>query len=252
MLSLMNRLIAVTKPVFHRTKVTPRLVVCWSLILNLSLVLLVNWVYVFGIEPIRCAYQEHHLLTLVGTWFILFFLCIFLAASIYLIVSSPSPAAAKKQLDNKLAIAVLNNNSPAVDDGDKIFNNSQPIVIQEVKDALALIELKESARKFVTSLLPLFLLPLVAMITSLPACVCLELFPSAADGESSNNTCTFPILVASYDDKLFSLQALISPLMTIWKDTEIHAPLIDWLEKYVSFYSTIIQLHLNPCLIRTM
>ena len=191
------------------------MVVCWSLILNLSLVLLVNWVYVFGIEPIRCAYQEHRLLTLVGTGCILFFLCIFLAPSIYSIVSLPSPSAAKKQLVNELVIAVFNNNSPAVDDSDIIINNSPPIPIQEVTDALTLIELKESTRKFVTSLLTPFLLPLVAMITSLPACVCLELFPSATDGESSNNTCHFLILVASYDDKLFSPQALISPLMTI-------------------------------------
>ena len=163
-------------------------------------------------------------------------LCIFLAASIYLIVSSPSLAAAKNQLDNKLAIAVLNNNSTAVDDCDIIINNSPPISIQEVKDALTLIELKESDRKFFTSLLPLFLLPLVAMLTSLPACVCLELPPLLL-------TAKVVIILAIYQcwwllttTNSFHSKLSFHPLMTIWKDTEIHAPLIDWLEKYLSFF----------------
>ena len=71
-LSVVNQLLTITKPQWHSTNVTPRRVVFWSLILNSFLIVLLDRVYVFGVEQVRCAYQKHHILALGITYYTLF------------------------------------------------------------------------------------------------------------------------------------------------------------------------------------
>ena len=47
-------------------------------VLNLLLALVVNWIYVTGLAPLRCAYQKVQLVTLAALLFILFFSCVVL------------------------------------------------------------------------------------------------------------------------------------------------------------------------------
>ena len=81
-LTLVDRTVAITKPQFYKENVTP-IVDISSLLLNFTLVFLLDFVYIFGVEPLRCAYQTPHLLTLIITWFTLFSSCVALASLIY-------------------------------------------------------------------------------------------------------------------------------------------------------------------------
>ena len=52
--------------------------------LNLSLALAVNWLYVVGGAPLRCAYQKTHVATLAATLFLLYFPCVILTVFVHL------------------------------------------------------------------------------------------------------------------------------------------------------------------------
>ena len=82
-LTLVDRTVAINKPQFYKENVTPIVVIVSSLLLNFTLVFLLDFVYIFGVEPLRCAYQTPHLLTLIITWFTLFSSCVALASLIY-------------------------------------------------------------------------------------------------------------------------------------------------------------------------
>ena len=59
-IALIDQWISNSKPKFHREKFTSRLVLASSLAVNFFVILLLNFVYVFGVAEIHCAYNEHH------------------------------------------------------------------------------------------------------------------------------------------------------------------------------------------------
>jgi len=186
-LSLANQLVTITKPQWHRDNVTPRLVVAGSLILYFLLSLFINWVYVFGVEPVRCAFQAFHVGTIAVTWFVLFISSAIIAIFIYL--------------------------------------KTKPVSSEQDHDDAVSIDEKKWARKFMFSLIPIFLLPLVPTLTSLPCLVCLQFYPP------DSVQCRFLFLVATYDNKISSLNAIISPLLIVWRDPELHSPFLNWLNR---------------------
>ena len=82
------------------------------------------------------------------------------------------------------------------------------------------------ARKFMFSVIPIFLLPLVPTLTSLPCTVCVQFYPAESE------QCRALVLVASYDNKIISLTAIISPQLVIQRDPELRAPFINWINNY--------------------
>ena len=186
----MELLVTITKPQWHRENITPRLVVIGSLILYLMLSLFVNWVYVFGVEPVRCAFQTFHVGTVTVTWFVLFISSAIIAIFIYL---KTKPVSSEQDHDHDDAVS---------------------------------IDEKKWARKFMFSLIPIFLLPLVPALTSLPNLICLQFFPP------DSAQCRFLFLVATYDNKISSLNAIISPLLIVWRDSELHSPFLNWLNRF--------------------
>ena len=188
LLSLIKRSVAIAYPVWHHKHITPKVVVIWSLILNLLLAVALDWVYVFDVAPIRCAYQKDHIRTLIATWVTLFISCPILIALIRYKTRPPNPTAA----------ALL--------------------VQAATQEDLQLIAEKESAYNFATGLIPLLFIPLVVVITSLPAIVCLQFF------HPDDATCAALVSWTFYQDKLISLNALVSPLLIIRKNAEFHSP----------------------------
>ena len=75
LLTLIDRHVAITRPLLHRDKVTVRGVIFWLIILNIALALAVNWVHIGG-APLRCEIQLQHSTTLALTLLILFVCCI--------------------------------------------------------------------------------------------------------------------------------------------------------------------------------
>jgi len=82
-LSLLCRCIAIDKPLWHRANVSPRFVVVGSLIVNLVLVLALNWAYIGGVVPLRCAFSKHFTKGGTGLGVILFTLCVVFIIVVY-------------------------------------------------------------------------------------------------------------------------------------------------------------------------
>ena len=183
LLALIEQFVAISKPKLYNEKVTPLLVAVLSALINFLFILFIDWVYVFGVEPIRCAYNKKHFLTLVITWFLRLFSCAALAISIYA--------------------------------------KTKPLPVDELTDlteeALDLQKKMKSARQTVTGFIPILILIFLTKFISLSAYFC-SLFYSV-----NHSTCSTLILISAYDDKLFSLSSLISPLIINYKDPELHS-----------------------------
>lgn len=77
--------------------------------LNLTLTLAVNWLYVVGGVPLRCAYQKTHIVTLAATLFLLYFPCLILAVLVHL-----------KQSRNQSAVTNSNRHQATTNNGGSV------------------------------------------------------------------------------------------------------------------------------------
>ena len=60
LLSLIDRYVAITHPIWHRNKMSIRFVILWQILLILLLVLAVKWVYIGQFIPLNCEVQFVH------------------------------------------------------------------------------------------------------------------------------------------------------------------------------------------------
>jgi len=74
-LSVIECFVAITFPLWHRVYVTPRLIVYGLIGLNLAMVLTVEWPFITGFLPVRCALQANHGLIINGISSVFFLLC---------------------------------------------------------------------------------------------------------------------------------------------------------------------------------
>ena len=206
-LALVDQFFAITKPKLYRQKVTPLIMAVWSVILNFLLILLLDFVYIFEVDEIHCAFNAIHAMTLLITWFLLFISSAILTTLIYYKTRPVLPMTLNFNPTN---------NSPVADNQKTIPDS---LLIEAVGEALHLMNEMEFGRQLITSLIPIFILPFLLVVLSVPAFVCVQFYPP------NDATCSGIVLLVSYDYKLFSLNALISPLITICKDVTFHWPL---------------------------
>lgn len=248
LLLVIDRFVCITHLRWHRKKVTRRFVAIWSLVLNVMFVMILDCVYILGLIPLRCAHQKSHVITLVVTWSILVITCTILIALIFaktrLVDHSPTvlqtahSSSIKKKPSSMKPLHDPMNNSPAYfshQHSDCIIRSTtaseQQIqtadsTLEMVEEALALIDEKKRARKFVSSLNLVLILPVVLVMTSIPSLVCIQFY------HPDEEQCRPFVLLAFIDDKIVSLNALISPLIVICKDPQIRTPLLHWLKRY--------------------
>lgn len=180
LLALIDCWLEMTKPKFYAENVL-------SSILNAMLIFLLDWVYIFGVEPVRCAFQSSHHFTAATTWFLLLFSCIGFAISIY----------------------VKTKSDVSVDD-----------LTEE--EALDMKMKMKSARQFLYSLISFLILPVLTLIVaSLPAFICMQFYPPDSD------TCSTLTLIATYDNKIMSLNSTISPLIGMCTDPQLYSPIVE-------------------------
>ena len=147
LLALIDQLLAITKPQFYRQKITSRLVIVSSLLINFIFILLLDWVFIFGGEPVRCAYQTNHALTVWCVWCGLFFSCIVLAALIYLKAQTEPRAVTNASPSKKTPTASLihRNNSLVVFAEQKEMQLD--LLIRAVGESLTLFKEKVNIKK---------------------------------------------------------------------------------------------------------
>ena len=210
LLSIIHRLLA-TKPLLYRQLFTPSVVFVSSAICNLMLLLLLNWVYVFGVSQVRCAYQIYHAMTLLISGLVLLFLCCVSLIWLY-IKTKPNPSTVSFNNDP------MNHNSPVATTHQKEPQTDS--LIEAVGEALAVVIEKELTHQYIPSLVLILILPFITGLMGSSAFVCLQFFSSDSSG-----TCRAIQWLATYDNKLSSINAIISPLITIWRNPAHHNPI---------------------------
>ena len=93
-------------------------------------------------------------------------------------------------------------------------------------------EMDSTARESVVNLIPIFSINLPMLINTSSALICQNLYPGGG-----NATCGILFLIATYDNKVSSILALISPLTTVKLDQQFHRPSA---KRLYNFLSTII------------
>lgn len=200
LLSLIDRCVAITEPIYHRQNVTGLFVIFSSFILNLLLAFILNWFYIIGMAPLECEIQLNHSLTALAILILLFTLCVIFLVIDYVITLDRLP----------------HTSGPGVIQIVVDANNSSPMGVHVNLSTAQRLEL-EATKSFLLSVIPLLLLPLPIVIISLSTLACMYFNPVG-------DTCAVLVLVANYDNKLISLHALIHPIVLMFKDSELINP----------------------------
>ncbi len=83
LLALIDRYVAIKKPMWHRKKVTVCRVGCCLLLGSASVTFVLKFLYIFGLAPLRCEIRQIHNRVLGWIRMILFILCIIINIIVY-------------------------------------------------------------------------------------------------------------------------------------------------------------------------
>ena len=200
LLSLIDRYILTIYPDWHRSKVSSTLfiiVVAGAIaLINLLVALALNWVYISHLAPIRCALHVNHVaFARIFVSFIIVTFLLFFALFSVKISNLLKPATGGATDLNSPVPASLQ--APAISITGEHDNNQ--------------IQLLKSTRKFLSSLVPLLLIPFLVIVVSLTSITCLNFYPN-------DDTCRLLVFVSTYDNKLLSFQAFLYPFITWYND----------------------------------
>ena len=95
LLALIDRYVAVTRSIWHRTKFSRSHCIIWLSLLNLLLAMAVKWLYISGIVSVDCAIHIAHGLTILVTILVLFVLCTGFPIAVFVITWRQLPRAAR-------------------------------------------------------------------------------------------------------------------------------------------------------------
>ena len=94
-LAVLDRLVAVTRSIWHRTKLTIYQCIGWLSFLNCLLGVAVKWSFISNVLPVECAFQFIHGLTISITIFVMFTLCTGFFIALFIITWRQLPRAAR-------------------------------------------------------------------------------------------------------------------------------------------------------------
>ena len=95
LVSLIERYVAVTRSVWHRTKFNIQYCIAWLLIMGLLLAMIMKWSFISQKVTIECSFHFLHVLTVVVTILILFVLCTVFLVVVFVITWRQLPRAAR-------------------------------------------------------------------------------------------------------------------------------------------------------------
>lgn len=184
-LSLIEAFILIVSPLWHEKHVRRCVVIFWVIELNLALALIINWQFIGGWSPLRCAIQVDHA-EFVRTVIIILFTCcvIFCAIDSVLMWRLNKP----RRSGTDAAEAVSSEKEPSINSppaaavalvidpteaaGAGVGVGASPITLQNRSDL-------EAAKSFLIAVVPLFTLslPFLLIVALMPADSTLWLMP---------------------------------------------------------------------------
>ena len=220
LLSLIDCFVAITFPLWHRQKVTPRPVIFWLIVLNVTLMLTMKWMYVGRVIPIRCAIQIVNVATVRLILFILFIFCtIFLCLDYVLtwrkLPRSSIPVPAPR---NRIS-AVVPSELEAIEMDDLIGPSSSTNIrpsathhqdAMTVHTSIRLVRRMESkaTQTFFVDFIPLFLLPL-------PGLLFFFFYFTMCPSLYGKEVCNDLVWLIPYVGGLMSVHAVVNPILSL-------------------------------------
>ena len=234
LLSLVDRYVAMARPVWHHSNVTVPFVSFWLVVLNASLALAVNWVYVTGAAELRCQIEMSQAKTLDATLLVLCVSCIVFTVVDYVETRTLLPIAPHRQSScNSATIAVPTLSSSVLHrDGDGAmahhFNPPPPVVNEPTAaapEATATMGVHmnvgtlqrmetEATRTLMAGIIALVLLPCPLLIFTFTHLICMLLHPQG-------DQCDDIIWLAPYFKELVTLHALIHPIVVVLRNKDL-------------------------------
>ena len=234
LLSLMDRYVAISYPLWHRNKVSVNSVIFWLLLLNLALTVGVKWIYVGQHVPLRCEIQVRHIVTVHTVQCVLFVACIGFHITDYVktcqllprpsggTVSVPSlprisrrraaaAAAAMQQEEEVIEMNVIYSAVNVRQEPPPLPPPPERLSVHIRSGAVAQLEM-EATRTFLFGVIPLLILPLPWLVLIITHSICLVFY-----GEACNDF----IWLAGYFKAWITLHAVINPLMNICRNKEL-------------------------------
>ena len=239
LLSLVDRYVAMARPVWHHNNVTVPFVSFWLVVLNASLALAVNWVYVTGAAELQCQIEMSQAKTLDATLLVLCVSCIVFTVVDYvetrtlLPVADDSSRNSSRRVSSRrssgLSVPTLSNRvATAEREGDEDvelseLNNPPPpqqpaqtttrMSVHMASASINRLE-KEATRTFIAAVVGLLLLPCPLLIFTFTHLICMLLHPQG-------DQCDDIIWLAPYFKELVTLHALIHPIVVVLRNKDL-------------------------------
>ena len=214
-MAVIDRYVAVTRSVWHRTKLTINQCIIWLSFLNVLLAMATKWTFISQLMPVQCALQYLHGLTLVVAILIHFVICTVFLVAVFVITWRQLP---------RSAILVVPH-SPA--------RQSTALVVEQVEDQITTkIDKKSSSntisvhtssahlrrmelqvtKHFLITIIPLFVIVIPFLLLTLASLVC-HYFNLQVDLVATRNF--------YYISLLPTIHVVIYPLANLFLNCEI-------------------------------
>lgn len=209
LLSLIDCFVAITFPLWHRQKVTPRRVIFWLIALNSTLMMIMKWMFIGRVIPIRCAVQIIHAATVRLIVFILFILCTIFLCLDYALTWHKLPRTSiqvRQHVQSELEAIEMND----------LIEPSEAAAVQvtsrmTVHTSIASVRRMElkATQTFFCDFIPLFLLPLPGLLFFF---FYLTICPSFYD---KVEVCDDLVWLIPYVGGLMSAHAVVNPILSL-------------------------------------
>ena len=227
LLSLIDRFVAMVKPMWHHQNVTVPLVIFWIVVLNAALALALNWVYISGMAELKCQIQTSHATTADSVLLVLCVSCIIFTIVDYVETRTLLPSTPSRQSSRSSTITVppSTNRSGSIEMANvNPFAPPPPVAAGEsstmgVHMNIATLQRMETeaTKTLMAGITALILLPCPLLVFTFSHLICMFLYP---EGNQCNNI----IWLAPYFKELVTLHALVHPIIIVLRNKQFMSP----------------------------
>ena len=235
LLSLINRYVAMARPMWHHQKVTVPFVVFWLVVFNVTLALAINWVFISGAAELRCEINRTHTNTLDGTLLVLCISCITLKIVDYVKTRKSLPRSNHRSASSIVVRAIPRSNGGGGQQIEMIHivapqqqhqlptnshrNNEERLNIHMGSAALSRME-NEATRTCVFGVLRLLLLPCPLLAFTFSHLICTQLLYPGDESGNEQQQCQNILKWAPYFKELITFHALVHPSVFLLRSND--------------------------------
>ena len=215
LLSLIDRYLAISQPLWHRGKVTVSWVIFCQLFLTILFALIMKWIYVGGVAQVRCEIPVVAMVTFQVTILVLFISCVIVRIVVYSktkrFIPRRSVSSSSSSRVSSSKSARINNRQQQHVELIEMNRATDGLTVHVNDDSVAQLEL-EATRAFIANVTVLLLLPCPLLIFSFSYLICIPIY--------GTEQCDNIIWLLPYFKELILFHAAVHPAMILWRNKE--------------------------------